>query len=61
VTNLNSHTGGVGAAVTTGSTIVQWISAADPLLHAISTCVAIIAGVLTIVWYVKQLRKSSPQ
>lgn len=52
-----NHTGGVGATVTISATVVHWATVADPILHAIATCVAIVAGGLTILWYWKQLRK----
>lgn len=52
-----NHTGGVGTAVTVSATVVQWVSAAEPIIHTLATLVALIAGCLTIAWYWKQLRK----
>lgn len=52
---IQQHIGAVGASVTTGSAFMGWVVAATPILQFTSLLVSTVAGVLTVVWYVRKL------
>jgi hypothetical protein len=56
ISTVRSHLGGVGSVTTLGATITEWCADALPALQIVSTLIAIIAGGLTIIWYIRQLR-----
>lgn len=55
IEQVQKHAGLLGTGVTGGSSFVGWSVAHTPELQAISFEIAIIAGALTVVWYVLKL------
>lgn len=52
---IQQHIGAVGASVTGGSAFVGWVVAVTPVLQVTSLFVSTLAGVLTVIWYVRKL------
>lgn len=52
IQGIQQHAGAVGTGVTGGSAYMGWFVAHSPELQALSFVVAIVAGSLTVVWYV---------
>lgn len=55
IEHVQKHAGLVGTGVTGGSSFVGWSVAHTPELQAVSFEIAIVAGTLTVLWYVVKL------
>lgn len=55
IEQVQKHAGLLGTGVTGGSSFVGWSVAHTPELQAVSFEIAIVAGALTVIWYVVKL------
>lgn len=52
---IQNHAGAVGAGVSAGAGMLSKVVAMTPELQALSIVISIVAGVLTVIWYVRRL------
>ena len=55
---MKDHVGLLGTFTTFFSAALSWVPSIDAVGHLIATYIAIVVGILTAVYYVKQIRKS---
>lgn len=62
IEQVQKHVGAVGLAATGGFNMVGWLVEMTPVWQALSLLASLIAGVLTIAWYVSKFyRKLFPK